>query len=141
MRSPIDVFISSTCYDLVDLRAELALHLKDNGFMVRISEDRDSAFRVDPTADTIGSCLSNISSSDIVVCIISQKYGSLLEHGDYQGKSAVHAEILHAWEHEKPVFFFVRNRALDEFYQLQRDAQYKTRWVEAHDDDEIERKQ
>src|SRR3990167_110055 len=33
------VFISSTCYDLLDLRDELATHLEGNGFVAKVSED------------------------------------------------------------------------------------------------------
>jgi hypothetical protein len=34
---PIDVFISSTCYDLTDLRSVLHAHLKARQFVVRFA--------------------------------------------------------------------------------------------------------
>lgn len=64
MFTPITVFLSSTCYDLADLRYELRSYLETKGFEVRLSEDPNSAFYVDPTSDSIESCLLNVQQSD-----------------------------------------------------------------------------
>jgi len=50
----IKVFLSSTCYDLVDLRQELRAFLEKNGFSVALSEDPRSPFIVDPMDDSLG---------------------------------------------------------------------------------------
>jgi hypothetical protein len=92
----LDVFISSTCYDLVDLRFELKAYLEQNGCTVRLSEDPTSPFSIDPTADSIASCLANVEASDVVACVLDRRYGGVLDRGDYADKSATEAEVLFA---------------------------------------------
>jgi hypothetical protein len=126
----IDVFISSTCYDLADLRAVLAHHLRDDGMEVRVSEDPDSAFYVEPTDNSIGSCLLNVEASRLIICIIDRRYGGVLKTGAYAGKSATHAEVLHARNLNKPIFFFVREASWNEFQFLRDNPASESRWVE-----------
>jgi hypothetical protein len=72
-RKSITVFVSSTCYDLPDLRPELGRFLTENGFLVKLSEDPTSAFVVEPEDHSISSCLNNVEASDVVVCIIDRR--------------------------------------------------------------------
>src|SRR5262245_39291377 len=65
----VSVFVSSTCYDLVDLRPELGQMLAANGFVVLVSEDVSSAIYVDSTDYSIASCLKNVEASNVLVCI------------------------------------------------------------------------
>src|SRR5690242_2805361 len=90
------VFISSTCYDLADLRRELRAFLEQNGFTVAVSDDPRSAFYVEPTQDSISSCLLNVETSDAVVLVIDRRYGGLIKDGPHAGRSATHAELQHA---------------------------------------------
>jgi len=131
--TPLSAFISSTCYDLADLRAELAEHLTRDGFIVKRSEDPGSAFFVDPTDDSIESCLRNVEASDVVICIIDRRYGGILKHGPNAGLSATHVEVRHARTHKKPVFFFVREPAARDFDALRVDPNAPTRWTEPDD--------
>jgi hypothetical protein len=128
----LDVFITSTCYDLIDLRAELGHFLRERGFLVRLSEDPMSEFAVEPTVDSIESCLANVAASDVVVCVIDRRYGGVLKHGKYAGKSATYAEVAHALaiKPPKPLLFFVRDRAAND-YGVMRDngLDAQTRWV------------
>jgi hypothetical protein len=130
--SQLNVFVSSTCYDLIDLRAELARFLTENGCVARLSEDSSSAFSVDPTDDSIASCLANVEAADAVVCIIDRRYGGTLKSGTYAGRSATHAEIEHAraLSPPKPVFFFVRQRSFLEYDHMRQNPGFKTSWVE-----------
>ena len=125
----LNVFISSTCYDLADVRFELKSFLEREGFVVRLSEDPTSAFYVDPSADSIGSCLANVEASDVVVCIIDRRYGPSLGDG-HNDQSATEAEVRHARAKTKPVFFFVRDVAFAEYGQLRANEQFKPRWIE-----------
>lgn len=125
------VFISSTCYDLRDLRAELRQFLEANGMSVALSEDPDSPFIVDPYEDSIESCLKNLTASDVVVCIIDRRYGGVINIGDHSGLSATHAEIRSARDSKVPVFFFVRNYALLDYEQLRKNFEYSPNWIEA----------
>jgi hypothetical protein len=100
----IDVFISSTCYDLADLRAELAEYLRRRGLRVRVSEDPKSAFYVDASGDSIESRLKNVQESRAVIVVIDRRYGPPLPpmHGEI---SATHAEVRFAQKAGKHVFF------------------------------------
>jgi len=129
----VSVFISSTCYDLVDLRAEIGQLLARSGFVTRLSEDANSAFYVDATDDSITSCLNNVEAADVVVCIIDRRYGGVLKSGPLAGLSATHAEVRHARMIAPPkrVFFFIRRSAYQEYEHMRANGwQLKTRWVE-----------
>lgn len=138
---PIDVFVSSTCYDLIDLRSALHAHLKAQQFIVRFSDAIDSDFEVPGTVDSIATCLSNVSASRAVVCVMDRRYGPKLP-AEYGGVSATHAEVLEAKRLNKPVFIFVRNRAWDEYNgTLKTDPALPTKWVEpGAGDQSIERR-
>lgn len=127
----LSVFVSSTCYDLVDLRYELQAFLMANGFEPRLSEDPMSGFHIEPSADSIESCLANVEAADIVLSIIDRRYGPPLPSGRYRGFSASEAEVRHARrpEHPKPVLFFMRDLSHVEFQQL-RNPGFKPRWIE-----------
>jgi hypothetical protein len=136
----IDIFISSTCFDLADLRPELSHYLNANGFSVRVSEDASSAFYVEPLADSIATCLKNVESSKAIVAVIDRRYGGVLpEHSNYAGISATHAEIRHARKHNKPIRFFIREAALHDYHQLRSNPDYKSRWVEENNSANRER--
>jgi hypothetical protein len=127
---PVTVFISSTCYDLMDLRAELAEFLESKGFTVRVSDD---PYRMDiePTEDSIQTCLRNVESADVVVCVLDGRYGPPLPP---EGRfSATHVEIQRARAIGRPIYIFGRERALAEFDLLRRNPEAKTEWVEKHD--------
>ncbi|MEZ6142559.1 MAG: DUF4062 domain-containing protein [Zavarzinella sp.] len=123
------VFISSTCFDLRDLRAELRLFLEDNGMSVALSEDPNSPFIVDPLEDSIESCLDNVSASDAVVCIIDRRYGGVINTGEHEGLSATHAEIRRARDNQIPMFFFLRNYAWQDYEQLRKNDSYSPNWM------------
>jgi hypothetical protein len=111
----------------------LARFLHDDwGFEVQLSEDPLSPFRVDPRDDSIESCLANVRASDVVVCIVDRRYGGVLKHGDYAGKSATEIEVEHArsLDPPRPVFFFVRDAAFQDLQTLRRNGRAKTKWVE-----------
>ena len=125
------VFISSTCHDLKDCRAELTQHLESLGCDVLVSDD-PSRFEVSATNDSIQSCLLNVKNSDVVLCILDQRYGPPLPDGEFKGISATHAEVRFARQMAKPVFFFIRQQAYDEWSLLKRDPATVTLWVEPH---------
>lgn len=126
---PSTVFISSTCYDLLDLRSELAQFLESQGYVVKISEDPER-FNVDPSADSIESCLVNLRSSDVVVCILDRRYGGMISTGSYQGRSATHVEIDEARRIGLPMFTFLRAQAWIEFQQINGNPDFGIKWIE-----------
>lgn len=126
---PMTVFISSTCYDLKDCRVEIGHHLESRGSIVLLSDD-PLRFDITPTSDSIQSCLANVRSSDVVICLIDQRYGGALPDETYGGKSATHVEIDYAKQIGKPVYFFIRKEAFTEWSALKKDTNRKSAWVE-----------
>lgn len=128
------VFVASTCYDLTDLRAELKVFLEKDGFVVRLSDDWDSGFRVNPAVDSIESCLENLRTSDVTVFIFDRRYGPEVK-GKCGDKSATHCEFDLAAElsaqGEMKILTFVRKRTLDELDQWRANPDaFTPRWVE-----------
>lgn len=134
----LTVFLSSTCYDLRDCRCELAVHLDSLGCNVLQSDD-PLRFNVSHNNDSIESCLLNVANSNLVLCLIDQRYGPPLPKGPYEGLSATHAEIRFAFEKQIPVYFFIRREAFTEWSMLKRDASYQTNWVEPKDPEQRKR--
>ena len=128
---PLEVFISSTCYDLIDLRSELAASLKESGCIVRLSEDPLSGFNVDPSGDSIETCLRNVEASDVLICICDRRIGSPLG-GRFGKMSATECEVRHARKlnPQKPVLFFVRNAALADYQQRKSKPAVDRKWIE-----------
>lgn len=112
------IFISSTCYDLIDARAELEDFLKKQGFTVILSDSLESEFQIEPSKNSIETCLSNVRNSDCLIIILSQRYGPVLHVID-SNKSATHLEYLEAKNQGLPIFMYVRDR-LDAEYNLWR---------------------
>lgn len=104
------VFISSTCYDLIDVRAEVAALLTEMGIDPVLSDDKLSDFEVRHDVNAIETCLVNVDSCDEVIVILNQRYGPTLESFGYGPLSATHLEYNRAREAGKPIHFFVRDR-------------------------------
>lgn len=109
------IFISSTCYDLLDLRAELEAHLRDLGLVPLLSDRLSSEFVVDPKADSIETCLVNVRAADAFVCVVSQRYGPSLKKAGYPDVSATHLEWMEAKATARPIYFYVRDRTEGEY--------------------------
>jgi len=107
MRKPA-VFVSSTCYDLRQVRADLHTYLDNAGFEPVLSEY--STFPVDPAAATVANCRKAVESkADIFVLIIGCRYGSTDEHG----KSITNLEYLTARAKGIPVYVFAMRSILE----------------------------
>lgn len=127
------VFVSSTCYDLVDLRDELHEELRQIGVDARFSDLKDSDFVVSAAAgeNSIETCLANVRDSDLVVVILSQRYGPPLG-GRYLDRSATRCEYDEARRAGKQILFYVRDR-LEADYSVWRKngkpADFKAAWA------------
>lgn len=129
------VFISSTCYDLVDLRAELKVVLEDAGLKPVMSDETDH-FEISGRADSIETCLANVRSSDVFVCVLSQRYGPSLKGSGYPDISATHLEYREAKDLSLPIYMFVRDRLEGEHALARKHRKkhgsldgFQTRWV------------
>lgn len=104
------VFISSTVYDLLDVRAEVADLLRSLGIAPVLNEDTLSAFDVKLDRNSIATCLANVEACDEFIIILDQRYGGSLKDAGFDDFSATHLEYRHAVKHKKPIHFYVRDR-------------------------------
>lgn len=106
------VFISSTCYDLAEVRDTLVDFVRSFGFDPVLSERGDIFYH--PDINTHDSCINEVSNCELFILIIGGRFG-----GTYQAdttKSIVNAEYYAARENKIPVFTFVkRNVHTDHF--------------------------
>ncbi|MFY9618571.1 MAG: DUF4062 domain-containing protein [Pyrinomonadaceae bacterium] len=75
---PRKIFLSSTCLDLIDVRAELKRELESLGYIAYTSETND--FPVNPQLSPVDNCLEVVESCDIYLLVIHSRYG-----GEYDG--------------------------------------------------------
>ena len=102
------VFISSTCYDLHQIRADLRDFVKSIGLEPILSEF--SSFPIDPSSGTVDNSVGVVDdNADIFVLVIGGRHGSQSE----QGKSITNLEYLHAKAKGIPTYTFVLKSILD----------------------------
>lgn len=97
------VFVSSTCYDLKQIREDLKEFFDENyGFHTILSEF--NSFPIDPCVGTFENCLSNVDRiAEIFILIVGTRYGYETD----QGKSITNLEYLHAKAKGIPIYVFV----------------------------------
>ena len=103
------VFVSSTCYDLKQIRADMKEFIENNyGFDVMLSEF--DSFPIDPCKGTFENCLDNVDKkADIFILIIGTRYGYVTD----KGKSITNLEYLHAKAKSIPIFVFVSKQIIN----------------------------
>lgn len=102
------VFVSSTCFDLAQIRQDLKGFFENLGLTPILSEF--GAFPIDPDANAISNCLSNIrANADILVLIIGGRYGSTTS----QGKSVTNLEYYEAKAKGIPIYVFVQKSLIN----------------------------
>lgn len=106
------VFISSTCYDLSNIRSQLKDMLeKEIGLEALLSEY--PSFPINPTIGTVDNCLRNVKErADIFVLIIGKRYGNTTDNG----RSITNLEYLSAKELNIPIYIFVHKDVMDNLY-------------------------
>jgi hypothetical protein len=98
------VFVSSTCYDLSQVRLDLKEFIEKLGYEAMISES--SAFPVNPQSDTFDNCITAVRDrADIFVLIIGNRFGS----SQGGGRSITNLEYLEAKAKRIPIYIFVSN--------------------------------
>ena len=95
------IFISSTCYDLSQIRQDLKRDIADMGHIPVMSENMD--FPIDPLASSQENCIEAVKKeADIFVLIIGNRYGYRLE----SGQSITNLEFLTAIQKGIPIYTF-----------------------------------
>ncbi|WP_321416215.1 DUF4062 domain-containing protein [uncultured Desulfobacter sp.] len=102
------VFISSTCYDLKQVRADLYDFIDSLGLEPILSEF--DTFPVNPNEDTIQNCLNVVrDKADIFVLIVGGRYGSTID----TGISVTNLEYIEACTKGAPKYVFIMNNVLN----------------------------
>ncbi len=105
--SKTSLFVSSTCYDLSQVRTDLRDFALSIGFEPILS-DFDS-FPVNPSQSTLNNCLEAVrNSADLFLLIVGGKYGSITD----TGKSITNLEFLEAKAKGIPKYVFVKDDIL-----------------------------
>lgn len=116
------VFVSSTCYDLKQIREDLKDFFEENyGFKTMLSEF--DSFPIDPCKGTFENCVENVDKvADIFVLIVGNRYGYVME----SGKSITNLEYLHAKEKGIPIYVFVDKQLYDnmKIWRLNKNADF-----------------
>lgn len=110
------VFVSSTCYDLGEVRDRLVSFIRTYNFETVLSDKGDVFYH--PDLHTHHSCINEVSNCQLFILIIGGRFG-----GSYCAdisKSIVNAEYFAAKECGKPVFTFIKNDVFQN-YKLYRD--------------------
>lgn len=125
----LKIFVSSTCYDLGIVRAQLRSFLINLGHEPIMSEYNDVLF--DPRSHTHDNCAQEIKNADVVILIIGSRFGGtaipkvisaldlenlrnqsrgtkLIENPDKL--SITQIEVLNAIESNIPIFTFIDSR-------------------------------
>ena len=97
----VNIFISSTCYDLSQVRQDLRDFISGLGHNPMMSEQND--FPIDPRLDNWENCINAVKKyADIFVLIIGNRYGAVGE----TGKSITNTEYLTAVQKGIPIYTF-----------------------------------
>lgn len=104
---PTAMFVSSTCYDLDQLRLDIREFAISMGFEPILSEMQ--SFPVNPSQSTLENCLEAVRNrADIFVLVVGARYGSLAD----SGKSITNLEFEEARQKGIPKYVFVLDTVL-----------------------------
>lgn len=104
------VFVSSTCFDLSQVRADLRSFIDSIGYDPVLSEFNN--FPVNPDYDAIGNCLEVVKAkADIFVLIVGGRYGCQVN----DDKSVTNLEYIEAKAKSVPIYIFVKKDILNIF--------------------------
>ncbi|NML63522.1 DUF4062 domain-containing protein [Massilia sp. RP-1-19] len=102
------VFVSSTCFDLSEVREQLTRFILSYGFDPVLSENGDVFYK--PDCHTHESCLHEVANCQLFILIIGGRFG-----GEYiadRTKSITNAEYAAARQCNIPIFTYVRSGVL-----------------------------
>jgi len=104
----INIFVSSTCFDLSQIRTDISEFIKNSGHNPILSEFEN--FPISPELNTIENCIKIVKeNADILVLIVGSRYGSIIENG----KSITNNEFLVAKQKGIPIFCFIDKTILN----------------------------
>ena len=121
---PPNVFLSSTLYDLNELRKQLRQFLEELGWGAVMSEH--NSFPIDANQTTVENSRRNVQeNADVFVMIVGARYGSVHAKSD---KSVTNLEFIEARARGVPLYVFVRKDVLAQqrVWKANPDADYSS---------------
>lgn len=104
----VNIFVSSTCYDLSQIRNDIRQCIIDMGHNPILSEVQD--FPVNPNLTNVENCINAVKNeADIFILIIGNKYGSISDSGN----SITNTEFLTAIEKGIPIYTFAKKEMIN----------------------------
>ena len=104
----LNIFISSTCYDLSQIRSDIKDFIIELGHNPILSEDY--SFPVDSSKNTVENCIETVRNyADLFILIIGNRYGYQID-GD---KSITNTEFLTALGKNIPIYTFTEKRMIN----------------------------
>lgn len=102
-------FLSSTCYDLKQIRTDIKKFFEENlGFDIFLSEY--TSFPVNPETTAVDSCLEAVKKyADLFILVVGGRYGYVTD----KGKSVTNLEYLTAREKHIPIYVFIDKKVLN----------------------------
>lgn len=102
------MFVSSTCYDLKQIRTDIKDFVESLGIQPILSEY--DFFPVNPDLNAIENCLKVVEdSADLFLLVVGGRYGSIIE----QDKSVTNMEYLRARAKGIPIYVFVEKSIIN----------------------------
>lgn len=119
----INIFVSSTCYDLAQIRTDLKQFIINLGHTPILSEEHD--FPINPSKSNTENCINAVKEkADIFILIIGNRYGCTSDNG----KSITNTEFLTAKTKGIPIYTFTLKSMLNilPIWDKNKDADYSS---------------
>lgn len=122
------IFISSTFYDLRQVRADLDFFIEQMGYEPVRNEEGDIPYGKDEALEEY--CYKEIKNIDILVCIIGGRFGT--ESKTNSKSSITQLELKAALSEGKQVYTFIESNVLSEYetYLINKEGETKYRYVD-----------
>lgn len=104
----LNIFVSSTCYDLSQIRSDLKDFITEIGHQPLLSED--NSFPIDARKTSVENCIDTVKNyADLFILIIGDRYGYQIEND----KSITNTEFLTALEKGIPIYTFTLKKMIN----------------------------
>ncbi|WP_028857443.1 DUF4062 domain-containing protein [Psychrilyobacter atlanticus] len=121
------IFISSTFYDLKQIRSDLDSFIQTLGYESIRNEEGNIPYGKDEALEEY--CYKEIKNVDILISIIGGRYGN---EGKIKNNSISQIELETAYKEDKQVYIFIEKNVLSEYetYLYNKDNDIKYRYVD-----------
>ena len=122
------IFISSTYFDLKNVRADLERFVRDRGFDPILHERGNVPYGKESALEEY--CYREIGGCDVIVAIVGGRYGSASKQDPY---SVSQMELKTAHELQKPIYVFVERDVLAEYRTYSKNKDGEVDWAAVND--------